>query len=38
LQLDIYEGIPICREVLEDPDSLYFGEFHCVILTIYYDE
>jgi len=34
----IYEGIVICREVLANPDSLYFGEYHCVILIMYFDE
>jgi len=38
LQLKVYEGIAICREVLADPESSIFGEYHCVILTIYYDE
>jgi len=38
LQLKIYEGITTCREVHADPESSIFGEHHCVILTIYYDE
>jgi len=28
----------LCQEVLEDHNHLYFGEYHCVMLILCYNE